>query len=200
MAWNPKLLQPWTTSTVVWLGRVWRCWWWPSLPWAGPISVSVPGYQLAPELYFPFNTGSSAKVVTCEASLGLQCLVVITLTQSLSHSATQYSNSLRQRGRTQWTYIFIGVPLHLYRNKLFAVLVKHWSNLFSKFVLQSVKSPESVFKLSAVLPADNATVLTTFKHNQSLDTFNLEHKDMVLQGERTYCPCCVVLLLLGGFD
>ena len=46
--------------------------------------------------------------------------------------------------------------------------IKHRANLFSKFVLQSVQSPESILKLGAVLPAYNATVLTTFKHNQYL--------------------------------
>ena len=73
--------------------------------------------------------------------------------------------------------------------------IKHRANLFSKFVLQSVKSPESIFELRAVLPAYNPTVLTTFKHNQSLDTF------MVLQGGReltvhvVLCCCCWVGLI-----
>ena len=69
-------------------------------------------------------------------------------------------------------YIHTVVFLYTFgqENKSHKILVKHGANLISKFVLQSVKSPESVFKLSAVLPANNSAVLTTFKHDQSLDT------------------------------
>ena len=82
---------------------------------------------------------------------------------------------------------------HVTRKMSISGIKQHRANLFSKFVLQSVQSPESILKLGAVLPAYNATVLTTFKHNQSLDTF------MVLQGGREL-TVHVVLLLLGGFD
>ena len=66
---------------------------------------------------------------------------------------------------TVFLYTF-GKEKHVTQN--IAVLAKLWANLFSKFVLQSVQSPESIFKLRAVLPAYNATVLPTFKDNQSI--------------------------------
>ena len=69
-------------------------------------------------------------------------------------------------------YIYTVVFLYTFgqENKSHKISVIHGADLISKFVLQSVKSPESIFKLRAVLPAYNATVLTTFKHDQSLDT------------------------------